>query len=166
MSDAILKNGSSGLTAICPACESRDCSAWTSRTWTIPSYSKTFTYFACRQCRTIFCNPMPSSEELGEYYAKHFNCNWYQKRLYLKKAQALHRWRRVKSLFKKNRIQPGNLLDIGCGHGMFVQAASRSGWNAKGLDYPSEATVYAKSILAFTKASDSRRLRPCIVACR
>lgn len=97
---------------------------------------------------------MPTSEELEAFYGKHFNYGWYQQRLLLKKAQALHRWRRMKRLFQKYQIPPGNFLDIGCGHGAFVHAASRSGWNVKGLDYPSEATTYAKNILGLNIIED------------
>lgn len=141
-------------TAICPVCESIECNAWTPHTWAIPSHAKTFTYYHCKECRTVFCHPMPSSEELGSYYANNFNYGWYERRLLLKKTQAIHRWRRMNVLFKKYQIQSGNLMDIGCGHGLFVQAASHSNWDAKGLDYPSKATAYAKNVLGLNIIED------------
>ena len=62
---------------------------------------------------------MPSGEELEAYYGKHFNYSWYQQ--HLKKAQAWHRWRRMKFRFKKHGIQSGNFLDFGDGYGVFTR---------------------------------------------
>ena len=90
---------------------------------------------------------MPAPEDLAHFYAKNFNYEWYERHLLLKKFQAMHRWRRVKRIFDNHQIRAGNLLDIGCGHGLFVHTASHSRWNATGLDYPSKATRHAKEVL-------------------
>lgn len=39
----------------------------------------------------------------------------------------------------------GRILDVGCGHGHFLHFAQQSGWDAVGLDYPSQALAYASS---------------------
>ena len=120
----------------------------------IPSCSKEFRYLACKACHTIFCDPTPSQKELAQYYANHFDYGWYERRLLLKKIQAWHRWRRLEFLFKKRGIKPGKLLDIGCGHGLFVRVANRAGWNALGLDFPSNATRWAQSVLGLNIVED------------
>jgi 2-polyprenyl-3-methyl-5-hydroxy-6-metoxy-1,4-benzoquinol methylase len=90
---------------------------------------------------------MPTVEELAQCYGNYFNYEWYTQHLPLKKVQARHRWRRMGPLFIKYGIKKGNFLDIGCGHGLFVDAAFHSGWNAMGLDYPSAATDHARNRL-------------------
>jgi 2-polyprenyl-3-methyl-5-hydroxy-6-metoxy-1,4-benzoquinol methylase len=132
---------------VCPVCQSDGRVPWSSSKWTIPSLPKEYGYLVCGRCRAIFCDPMPTPGDLSHFYANNFDYGWYERHLPLKKLQAMHRWRRMERIFENHGITRGNLLDIGCGHGVFVRAASRSNWNATGLDYPSAATRYAKGVL-------------------
>lgn len=132
---------------VCPICQGNDCTLWSSRKWTIPSLPKEYRYLVCEHCAAIFCDPMPTPEDLARYYARHFNYDWYERRRSLKRLQALQRWKRMERLFLEHGIKPGALLDIGCGHGLFVDTACHSGWVATGLDYPSAATEFARNRL-------------------
>jgi hypothetical protein len=90
---------------------------------------KNFHLLCLQKMPHYFCQPMPSGEELEAYYGKHFNYSWYQQRLYLKKAQACHWWRRMKFRFKKHGIQPGNFLDFGGGYGVFTRWMRDEGYD-------------------------------------
>lgn len=56
-----------------------------------------------------------------------------------------HRLNSVALLGEINKIkQPGNMLDIGCGYGFFLDEAAKRGWNVYGTDISEEACNYAK----------------------
>jgi 2-polyprenyl-3-methyl-5-hydroxy-6-metoxy-1,4-benzoquinol methylase len=65
----------------------------------------------------------------------------------LKKIQASQRWKRTEPFRRKYNLKKGRLLDIGCGHGLFLSRGRASGWTAIGIDYPSIATHYAREKL-------------------
>ena len=62
-----------------------------------------------------------------------------------KQWQARHRWQRAGKRIEKLVGRRGTLLDIGCGHGWFMQAAQRAGWRVRGLDLPGPAIEYART---------------------
>jgi 2-polyprenyl-3-methyl-5-hydroxy-6-metoxy-1,4-benzoquinol methylase len=115
--------------------------------WTISDGGRPFRYLRDRESDIIFCDPLPTPEELSEYYSTSFNYGWYAKRKWLKRVQGWHRWKRVEKRLEKLLGRTGTLLDVGCGHGWFLHAATHSGWNATGLDLPSDATLFAQKTL-------------------
>lgn len=132
---------------ICPICGSPQTSPWSERIWLFPVNQKEFRYRNCPECGTIFSDPLPEVRELKAYYLEHFNYKWYEEHLPFKRMQAAHRWQRMAPVFSRYGIQPGRLLDIGCGHGLFVAQAKKGGWSALGMDYPSLATRHARETL-------------------
>jgi len=141
----------------CPVCDSASTSRWSERLWPMPGEQGGFYYRRCSGCGTVFCEPLPTVQQLDAYYRNHFNYGWYQQHLALKKIQAGQRWRRVASLLRRHRIPRGQLLDIGCGHGLFLASARRAKWAAAGVDYPSLATRYAQDKLGLTVAEGDLR---------
>jgi 2-polyprenyl-3-methyl-5-hydroxy-6-metoxy-1,4-benzoquinol methylase len=127
----------------CPVCASAEIDVWTSRKWQISGLVTKFSYLTCKNCGLIFCNPIPSEQELSYYYRYHFSYDWYEKRLFLKKLQAQHRWIRTRKLISAAIPVNGKMLDVGCGHGLFVKVADKKGIIAEGIDFPSQATEYA-----------------------
>src|SRR5436305_6032656 len=125
--------------ATCLACGSELRDRWLPTAWHMPDREREFGYFTCPSCGSIGCAPLPTDEELGHYYARHFNYDWYVRHFRLKKIQAWHRWRRMQRVFAEFQMQPGRMLDIGCGHGHFLQQARRDGWDVVGVDYLSNA---------------------------
>lgn len=95
----------------------------------------------------MFCNPLPTNEELDLYYSTEFNYGWYSKRKMLLQIQSYHRWLRFGKRLEKSIVHKGILLDIGCGHGWFIQAARRAGWNVAGVDLSTIAVDYAREKL-------------------
>lgn len=43
-----------------------------------------------------------------------------------------------------DEVQPGKLLDVGCGDGNFLHRMHQSGWSATGLDFDAKAVEYAQ----------------------
>lgn len=127
----------------CPICSSSDTSSWSDWCWQMPFSKRDFHYRNCSDCGTVFCDPLPTEQELKSYYRDFYNYDWFEKRLPLKKIQAMHRWQRLQKLFVKYSVTPGSLLDTGCGHGLFLSRAKRGRWTTTGIDYPSSATRYA-----------------------
>jgi len=112
-----------------------------------------FSILTCHQCAQVFLWPLPSEEEIramftqlyttGEgsvpelrsYYGFCFDDSPSNPlvQLYEQWLDALEGYR-----------QPGTLLDIGCGTGLFLAVARRRGWQAFGIDDCAEATRHAR----------------------
>lgn len=103
-----------------------------------------FGYFYDKDRGIMRCNPLPTKEELGYWYGGSFNYEWFEKRRFLKKVQAWHRWRRVKKNMKDIKSGAG-VLDIGCGHGLFLDFARRKGCATYGSEFESPASLAARS---------------------
>lgn len=85
----------------------------------------------CSKCGLIFLNPMPTFDELKQYYEEDYD-NILQRNYqsYLKGFES------IKSKLEKyeNYVKMGRLLDIGCGTGNFVFRAQELGWEAYGIE--------------------------------
>ena len=94
----------------------------------------------CRMCSLIYLNPMPfftpsegfSEMSLAFQYTK-FQRNLTPEILGHDKQQMRRQLDEVTRLFGRVE-QPGSFLDIGCGSGSSVRAATDMGWRATGID--------------------------------
>jgi SAM-dependent methyltransferase len=126
--------------ARCPICLQSATIALNGYEWQLQRQdSRTFRYAECRSCRLMFAVPLPSEEELEWLYTYGYDYSWFLRRRHLKRMQASHRYRRLRDLlpavFERGR---GRLLDVGCGHGWFLEAAHADGWRAEGLEMLSD----------------------------
>lgn len=134
----------------CLECNSQMVSLFNRYNWKIDKEGREFTYIFCNKCQITFCNPMPTQGELNLFYAEKYDYSWYAKRKYLKQLQAYHRWLSVKGIIEKNYKNKGELLDIGCGHGWFLEAARDSGWDAVGVEQASLVADEARKKLGLS----------------
>jgi len=92
----------------------------------------------CQACDVIFSSP--ASNVTGLYDEKYF-FQWYIKSYFKRK-------RYLKKLFsnieEKITLPQGNLLDIGCGVGIFLEIAKNRNFNSTGIDVSSFAVKHCK----------------------
>ena len=105
-----------------------------------------FAIVSCKGCGFKFTNPRPSNENLGKYYKSesyisHSNTS---KGIISKLYKLVRNYtlKRKLNLITKHS-QKGNLLDYGCGTGMFLVVAKSSTWNAYGIEPDSGARDFA-----------------------
>lgn len=90
----------------------------------------------CARCDVAYLTPVPSLPELGAHYDEGYYADW------ITSQQRARRrlWRQRLALVRARRLG-GDLLDIGCGDGSFVEAAQSNGFLCAGTelsDYAAE----------------------------
>lgn len=111
----------------------------------------TFPLFHCNDCSVRFTQDVPSVDNIGSYYKSenyisHTNSN---KGLINNLYQCV-RTRTMKqkaSIIKKyTGCEIGELLDIGCGTGTFLNTMQTKGWNVTGLEPDADARHMAQKV--------------------
>jgi SAM-dependent methyltransferase len=100
------------------------------------------TFLRCRGCGLEWLEPMPTPEEIGRYY------EWaYREGIYAPYAEAGD----IRRLIAEHRLavvaplaRPGRWLEVGCATGQFLEAATRAGMQAEGLDVSPGAVARAR----------------------
>ncbi|HXZ25581.1 MAG TPA: class I SAM-dependent methyltransferase [Nitrospiria bacterium] len=83
----------------------------------------------CTQCDVAYLTPVPSLSALSAHYDEGYYAEWITIQL-----RARHRlWRQRLKLVRSHR-SCGELLDIGCGDGSFLQAAQTAGYFCAGTE--------------------------------
>ena len=110
----------------------------------------------CQQCDLEFVNPLPSLETMQANYQKEMTGNETDGGLH--SNYILERKKRIKSFSKlhNSRLsliedlypEKGNLLDIGCGAGFFLNSAKERGWNCYGMEILFEYVKFAQENFA------------------
>ena len=112
-----------------------------------------FKLIDCEVCGFKHLDPIPSKEEIKEYYKKRY----YQENISkildsqkeAKELQWQYLWYRDMLLIFNKHIGDMNqkrLLDIGCGNGFFLKFMSENGWEAFGIEPSPKASEYARSL--------------------
>jgi len=110
----------------------------------------------CQECHLELVNPLPTIETMQENYQKEMIGS--ERETGLHSNYILERQKRIKSYSKlyHSRLSlieslypdKGNLLDIGCGAGFFLNCAKERGWNCHGLEILPEYIKYARENFA------------------
>lgn len=97
----------------------------------------------CSDCRFLYINPQPTSEELERLYSQEY----YGARTELMRDSQKDRHpvfrRGVEIIGELGR--PGKVFDVGCGIGDFLELANGAGWEAFGVEPSDCATSFARS---------------------
>lgn len=107
-----------------------------------------FRIVCCDNCGFHFTNPIPSIENIGDYYkgdvyvshssSKKGLINWLYNIVRKRTLKQKLRWIQSNSKGK-------NLLDLGCGTGHFLRAAIDVGFNGTGIEPDEDARNFAKT---------------------
>jgi 2-polyprenyl-3-methyl-5-hydroxy-6-metoxy-1,4-benzoquinol methylase len=107
---------------------------------------ETFKIVQCKNCLFRFTNPRPKEDQLGKYYKSEdyvshsntregfINSTYQSVRKYtlLKKLQLISKY-----------FKTGNILDIGCGTGEFLNTCKNAKWNTIGVEPDDDARSMA-----------------------
>lgn len=100
----------------------------------------------CESCGLIQQHPLPSGEELREYYANSYRLDY--KGTWHPKPKHIHRSARSArdrlAYLGMAGIRGGSLLDIGAGSGEFVALARKAGFDARGVEPNKGYAEYAR----------------------
>lgn len=132
----------------CPICKIDSVNVYNSKEWILPlpSGTKTFRYFVCRNCEVLYADPIPTPKDLEFAYSNFYNYKWFRDRVVLKKLQGWHRFIRIKKLlikFGHSKCAKEVLLDIGSGAGHFLAVAAQTGWKVEGIEPSFEESQFA-----------------------
>ena len=97
----------------------------------------------------LFTSPQPKTENLGKYYeSDDYISHTDSKRSLFEKAYHMVKKRALNQkvqLLEKHQPNKGNLLDMGCGTGDFLQVAQQAGWQVQGIEPNEKAQQIAAS---------------------
>ncbi len=96
-------------------------------------------FWRCRECGLEMQFPLPTLEELREYYDSSYQDGLYKAFLEADTLKQLTSEQRLRRLLPLAR--PGRWLDVGCSSGWFVEAARRAGIEAEGIDLSAVAVA-------------------------
>ena len=93
---------------------------------------RSYDVYECDTCKIATLNPFPSEEELSKLYS----CGNYRTGTGKRFVFLIEFLVYLERIFKRRRIsqfvEPGKILDIGCGRGLFLELMRRSGWDTIG----------------------------------
>jgi len=105
--------------------------------------------FACAHCGTVHQPGLPTGPELAELY-REMSDDLYLSEEEGRRATA----RRLLDLIGRH-VPAGDLLDVGCGHGLLLDEARRSGYSVKGLELSESARAYATDVLGLDVSGET-----------
>ncbi|THI84079.1 MAG: class I SAM-dependent methyltransferase [Nitrospira sp. CG24A] len=101
----------------------------------------------CNGCGLIQQDPIPSEQDLHDFYAHHYRADYKKtytpkpKHIYRAGMAALDRLR----FLKRNGLMGGKLLDVGAGGGEFIYLSKRSGYQSVGVEPNIGYSEFARS---------------------
>jgi 2-polyprenyl-3-methyl-5-hydroxy-6-metoxy-1,4-benzoquinol methylase len=111
-----------------------------------------FDIFECAHCGLLFTVPRPASNEIGKYYQSEAyyshqeNKKGFVPRLY-ETIKVFNLKKKVKMAI--DGLNPGRLLDIGCGVGDFLCQVKQNNWDIMGIEPSDGAKSIAETRLGF-----------------
>jgi SAM-dependent methyltransferase len=89
-------------------------------------------FWRCAACGAARQDPLPSEQDLAEYYDRSYRSGLYQVFAAAGDVKAMTAHYRLDRL--RSRCAPGRWLDVGCADGRFVEVARAAGIDAEGVE--------------------------------
>ena len=122
----------SSSTVTCPTCGGQH--------WRELYHRQNWDFVRCTTCNLVRLDPIPTDEQLAEYYQARFESGNYEP---TKAAERLPTLRGVFSEFEASG--PGRVFDVGCFDGGLLDIAAEAKWETWGLDDQGAAIEIAKA---------------------
>ena len=102
--------------------------------------NEAFEIHECLTCGLLFTEPRPKAEEIGKYYqSEEYYSHQENKSGFIPRIYETVKGVNIKRKYKiaTEGLKPGNMLEIGCGAGDFLNIMEQKGWHCTGIE-PSE----------------------------
>jgi 2-polyprenyl-3-methyl-5-hydroxy-6-metoxy-1,4-benzoquinol methylase len=112
-----------------------------------------FEIVRCKGCGFRFTNPRPKADELGKYYesAEYISHSDTRKGIFAAVYQQVRKYTLGRKLAMISKFQEkGEILDIGCATGQFLNCMSEHGWKTTGIEPDNKTRAYAISEYGLT----------------
>lgn len=115
----------------------------------IRKFNKLYDVYVCEICMVGFTIPMPSQQDLSEFYlpgayrldtGKRFN-PIFEYLIYL--------FRLLRKREIQKYVKTGHILDIGCGRGLFLHLMRKHGWKVAGVEFDEETALHVSKAYGF-----------------
>ncbi len=92
----------------------------------------------CKDCGFVFVDPLPSKNELNEYYNRNFGG------VLLETEKDVNRKAKEFLKISEKLGLKGRLLEIGCSYGFFLNILKEKNWDVKGTELAKDSVKFAK----------------------
>jgi 2-polyprenyl-3-methyl-5-hydroxy-6-metoxy-1,4-benzoquinol methylase len=123
---------------------------WKNHRGTVIDSVKNYDVINCLTCGFKHVVPIPTNKSLENYYKTKFYGS--HKPNYLAQHKKNQEWwqlvykERYSNFSKLLNKKAGRILDIGCGHGLFMHYGEKMGWDVTGVEPSQQAVKYVKSL--------------------
>lgn len=97
----------------------------------------------CVQCGLVYVDPIPSKELFEKAYSEKYYTPWLENQ----RSKRIKMWKSRLETLNSFAGRKGKLLDMGCGEGLFLELASKVGWDITGTEISPFAVKYGKGRL-------------------
>lgn len=144
----------------CPCCGEKNIRrVFSAKDYTVSN--EQFEIWECNNCTLRFTQNIPGMEQIGKYYqsenyVSHSDTNeGFINSLYhkVRKRTLIQKKKLVESVTKKNY---GNILDVGCGTGAFLNVMKNANWKITGLEPDEKARQKAKELYGLNLSNSEK----------